>query len=170
MEKQLDTLNTLLVDTFNEILKVEEQSLRAATQSSVTVTEMHTLDAIGTGDPRTVSELATATKVTVSTMTIAINRLASKSLVERVRDASDKRVVRVRLTEKGRNIAAAHQRFHERMVEAVVEHLDEEQLAALTVALEDLRVFFNRESSREAYTQEFEKIPGILRRFLPQGT
>ena len=171
MDKQLDTLNTLLVDTFNEILKVEEQSLRAATQSSVTVTEMHTLDAIGTGDPRTVSELATATKVTVSTMTIAINRLASKSLVERVRDASDKRVVRVRLTEKGRNIAAAHQRFHERMVEAVVvEHLDEEQLAALTVALEDLRGFFNRESSREAYTQEFEKIPGILRRFLPQGT
>ena len=169
MDKQLDTLNTLLVDTFNEILKVEEQSLRAATQSSVTVTEMHTLDAIGTGDPRTVSELATATKVTVSTMTIAINRLASKSLVERVRDASDKRVVRVRLTEKGRN-TAAHQRFHERMVEAVVEHLDEEQLAALTVALEDLRGFFNRESSREAYTQEFEKIPGILRRFLPQGT
>ena len=42
MDKQLDTLNTLLVDTFNEILKVEEQSLRAATQSSVTVTEMHT--------------------------------------------------------------------------------------------------------------------------------
>ena len=103
-------------------------------------------------------------------MTIAINRLASKSLVERVRDASDKRVVRVRLTEKGQNIAAAHQRFHERMVEAVVEHLDEEQMAALTVALEDLRGFFNRESSREAYTQEFEKIPGILRRFLPQGT
>ena len=44
------------------------------------------------------------------------------------------------------------------------------RLAALTVALEDLRGFFNRESSREAYTQEFEKIPGILRRFLPQGT
>ena len=92
MDKQLDTLNTLLVDTFNEILKVEEQSLRAATQSSVTVTEMHTLDAIGTGDPRTVSELATATKVTVSTMTIAINRLASKSLVERVRDRKSTRL------------------------------------------------------------------------------
>ena len=170
MDKQLDTLNTLLVDTFNEILKVEEQSLRAATQSSVTVTEMHTLDAIGTGDPRTVSELATATKVTVSTMTIGINRLEAKQYVERVRETADRRVVRVRLTERGRNIAAAHQRFHERMVEAVVEHLDEEQLAALTVALEDLRGFFNRESSREAYTQEFEKIPGILRRFLPQGT
>ena len=170
MDKQLDTLNTLLVDTFNEILKVEEQSLRAATQSSVTVTEMHTLDAIGAGEPRTVSELATATKVTVSTMTIAINRLASKGLVERVRDASDKRVVRVRLTDKGRNIAAAHQRFHERMVEAVVEHLDEEQLAVLAAALENLRGFFSRESSREAYTQEFEKIPGLLRRFFPQST
>ena len=169
-ERNLETLNSLLVDTFNAILKVEERSLRVGLTDTVTVTEMHILDAIGDDGVRTVTELAAAAMVTVSTMTIAINRLASKSLVERVRDASDKRVVRVRLTEKGRNIAAAHQRFHERMVEAVVEHLDEEQLAALTVALEDLRGFFNRESSREAYTQEFEKVPGILRRFLPQGT
>ena len=79
-------------------------------------------------------------------------------------------VVRVRLTDKGRNIAAAHQRFHERMVEAVAEHLDEEQLAVLAAALENLRGFFSRESSREAYTQEFEKIPGLLRRFFPQST
>ena len=35
MDKQLDTLNTLLVDTFNEILKVEEQSLRRATRETV---------------------------------------------------------------------------------------------------------------------------------------
>ena len=63
MEKNLEVLNSLFVETFNEILKVEEQSLRSATGSRVTVTEMHTLDAIGSGDPRTVSELAAARKI-----------------------------------------------------------------------------------------------------------
>ena len=148
MDKQLDTLNTLLVDTFNEILKVEEQSLRAATQSSVTVTEMHTLDAIGTGDPRTVSELATATKVTVSTMTIAINRLEGKKLVERVRDTADRRVVRVRLTEAGRRIAYAHRRFHRRMARGVADGLEPGELDILAQAMEKLRGFFQEESLR----------------------
>ena len=136
------------MDTFNEILKVEEQSLRAATQSSVTVTEMHTLDAIGTGDPRTVSELATATKVTVSTMTIAINRLEGKKLVERVRDTADRRVVRVRLTEAGRRIAYAHRRFHRRMARAVADGLEPGELDILAQAMEKLRGFFQEESLR----------------------
>ena len=146
MDSRLESLNTLLVETFNAILKVEEQSLRAATQSSVTVTEMHTLDAIGTGDPRTVSELATATKVTVSTMTIAINRLEAKRYVERVRETADRRVVRVRLTDRGRALAYAHQRFHRRMARAVVDGMPEEELNALTRAMENLRGFFRDES------------------------
>ena len=75
MEKHLEVLNNLLVETFNEILKIEERSLRLVAGSDVTVNEVHTLDAIGKYEPGTVSELASAMMVTVSTMTIAINRL-----------------------------------------------------------------------------------------------
>lgn len=38
MDPRLESLNTLLVETFNAILKVEEQSLRRATRETVTVT------------------------------------------------------------------------------------------------------------------------------------
>ena len=147
-ERNLETLNSLLVDTFNAILKVEERSLRVGLTDTVTVTEMHILDAIGTGDPRTVSELATATKVTVSTMTIAINRLEGKKLVERVRDTADRRVVRVRLTEAGRRIAYAHRRFHRRMARAVADGLEPGELDILAQAMEKLRGFFQEESLR----------------------
>ena len=143
-ERNLETLNSLLVDTFNAILKVEERSLRVGLTDTVTVTEMHILDAIGDDGVRTVTELAAAAMVTVSTMTIAINRLEGKKLVERVRDTADRRVVRVRLTEAGRRIAYAHRRFHRRMARAVADGLEPGELDILAQAMEKLRGFFHR--------------------------
>ena len=147
-ERNLETLNSLLVDTFNAILKVEERSLRVGLTDTVTVTEMHILDAIGDDGVRTVTELAAAAMVTVSTMTIAINRLEGKKLVERVRDTADRRVVRVRLTEAGRRIAYAHRRFHRRMARAVADGLEPGELDILAQAMEILRGFFQEESLR----------------------
>ena len=143
-ERNLETLNSLLVDTFNAILKVEERSLRVGLTDTVTVTEMHILDAIGDDGVRTVTELAAAAMVTVS----AINRLEGKKLVERVRDTADRRVVRVRLTEAGRRIAYAHRRFHRRMARAVADGLEPGELDILAQAMEKLRGFFQEESLR----------------------
>lgn len=148
MDEQLATLNTLLVETFNEILKVEEESLRLATRETVTVTEMHLLDAIGAGELPTISELAATSRVTASTMTIAVNRLEKKSLVERVRGTADRRVVRVRLTERGKALAYAHQRFHRRMARSVIEDLPGDQVEVLLKAMSNLQGFFHQESIR----------------------
>lgn len=155
MDARLALLNSLLVETFNEILKVEERSLRLATQETVTVTEMHILDAVEADEPRAISALAAASMVTVSTMTIAVNRLEKKDLVERVREAADRRVVRVRLTDRGRALAHAHQRFHRRMARAVAQDLSEEELTILTRAMGNLRGFFHDEA-KKALSMEME--------------
>ena len=55
MDPRLESLNTLLVETFNAILKVEEQSLRRATRETVTVTELHLLDAVAQDEQATIS-------------------------------------------------------------------------------------------------------------------
>ncbi|NLN82062.1 MAG: MarR family transcriptional regulator [Clostridiales bacterium] len=150
MDKNLEILNHILVDTFNEILKVEERSLRLVAGSKVTVNEVHTLDAIGDGDLHTVTELAGAMMVTVSTMTIAVNRLEKKGLVERERAGHDRRVVRVRLTDRGRSLVYVHKRFHRRMVKAVAERLDPNEIEILSRAMENLRDFFHSENLRNA--------------------
>lgn len=155
MDEAHRKLNDLLVDTFNAILKVEEQSLRQATGGGVTVTEMHALDAIGLTQERTVSELAQKSRVTVSTMTISLKRLERKGLVRRVRDARDLRVVRVQLTDKGRAIAEAHQRFHRQMVAAVVQELPASDMSILLQAMENLSRFFLDESSNASYADAF---------------
>lgn len=146
MDKNLETLNRFLVETFNEILKVEEHSLKQTAGNDVTVNEIHTLDAIGEAEPRTVTELASAMRVTVSTMTTAINRLEKKRLVKRERPAGDRRVVRVHLTEKGRELSHMHYNFHCRMVLAAVEKLTAEEVEVLSRALSGLRDYFSAES------------------------
>ena len=147
MDPRLESLNTLLVETFNAILKVEEQSLRRAPRETVTVTELHLLDAVAQDEQATISSLAAATRVTVSTMTPGVKRLEAKQYLERVRETAARRVVRVRLTERGRALAYAHKRFHRRMARAVVDGLPEQELDALTRAMENLRDFFREEGS-----------------------
>ena len=155
MDEKLEILNQLLTQTFNDILKVEEQSLKLTTKEAVSVTEMHILDAVGLEGGRTVTELAVAARVTASTMTIAVNRLQAKGLVERERDGTDRRVVRVRLTPRARTLVGAHRRFHRRRARMVVEGLSPEESDVLVRAMSNLQGFFGGESDRNGNAGRF---------------
>ena len=48
----------------------------------------------------------------------------------------------IQLTEKGEKAYHHHANFHKKMVEAVVETLDEEEIPVLTKALDNLYQFF----------------------------
>lgn len=65
-----------------------------------------------------------------------------KNYVERVRSEEDRRVVLVSLTEKGKRAFLHHQRFHEQMVDAIVEQLSEEEKLVLEKALQRINQFF----------------------------
>ncbi len=96
------TINTLLVDIFNSVLKIEEKALWEGPFKDVSITEVHTIEAIGLHEKRTMSEVANKLNITLGTLTTAINNLARKDYVERNRDEVDKRVVLISLTKKGR--------------------------------------------------------------------
>ncbi len=57
-------LNELLVDLFHDILEIEEKSLRD-NGSDLTMTEMHTIHAVGHDRPRTMSEVAKDLNITM---------------------------------------------------------------------------------------------------------
>ena len=95
-------LNNLLVKLFNDILRIEEKSLKKSEElSDLSVTEIHTIDVIGEKEERTMSEIANDLSITVGTLTTAINKLIKKGYVERRRIEEDRRIVLVKLTEKG---------------------------------------------------------------------
>lgn len=142
MDNSKMVLNELLVDLFNNILRIEERALHEGEMKDLSVTEMHTIEAIGTSGERSMSEVAKKLNITVGTLTIAINKLIGKGYVVRRRIEEDKRVVLVGLTEKGLDANRIHERFHDEMVKATIDQLSEKEEEILIGALSKLSGFF----------------------------
>ena len=142
MSKSVKVLNELLVELFNDILQIEQNALSEGHFSDLSVTEIHTIEAIGMYAPRSMGEIAQALGITVGTLTTAINKLIKKEYVERRRIEEDRRVVLVELTKKGKLAYRIHEKFHKDMIQATVDGLNENEEAVLISSLEKLNEFF----------------------------
>ena len=141
--ERYDVFHDILVNLFQEIMDIEEKALITAEFKNISVNDMHIIEAIGTGEPKNMSTVAKLMSVTVGTLTIAINNLVKKGYVSRVRSEEDRRVVLISLTEKGKRAYQHHREFHDGMVKALVEGLDEGQQKILVKSLLNLRTFFD---------------------------
>lgn len=135
-------LNELLVQTFNDILKIEQKALAESVLKDLSITETHTIEAIGMYEVKTMSEVAQNLKITVGTLTTAINKLVKKGYVERNRCEEDRRSVKIKLTRKGKLACRIHERFHHEMIKASIEGLSQEEEDVLIRSLEKLNEFF----------------------------
>ena len=141
--ERYEVFHDMLVNLFQEIMEIEEIALITAEFKNISVNDMHIIEAIGTGEPKNMSTVAKLMSVTVGTLTIAINNLVKKGYVSRVRSEEDRRVVLIFLTEKGKRAYQHHREFHDGMVKALVEGLDEGQQKILVKSLLNLRTFFD---------------------------
>ncbi|WP_312650267.1 transcriptional regulator, SarA/Rot family [Proteiniclasticum sp.] len=135
-------LNELLVDLFHDILEIEEKSLRES-GSDLTITEMHTIHAVGEERPRTMTEVSRDLNITMGTLTTGVDKLIKKGYLVRKRSEEDKRVVLVELTEKGIEARRMHDSFHQDMISSVIEALDDGEEEVLIQALNKLIGFFD---------------------------
>jgi DNA-binding MarR family transcriptional regulator len=85
--------------------------------------ETHAIRAIGRDEPRYVVELAGDMGVTKGAMSQLVARLHGKGLVEKRPSPDDARATALYLTPLGRTAYLAHERFHARMNETLVDHL-----------------------------------------------
>lgn len=134
-------MNDYLVDIFNNILIIEENSLRSSHFSDVTIKEMHTIDVIGKNPEITPSEVAKALMVTLGTVTTSLNRLEEKQYITRTRSTIDRRVVHLTLSQKGEMLYRVHQKFHKQMVNKVTADLTTEEVDVLSKGLKNLHAF-----------------------------
>jgi DNA-binding MarR family transcriptional regulator len=149
MNKSTTMINEILVQLFNDVLQIEEQSLKNGIFSDVSITEVHTIEVIGMSNESTMSEVAQKLKITVSTLTTAINKLIKKGYVERKRIEEDRRVVLVKLTNKGILAYKLHQRFHKKMINNAIEGLSLEEEKILLSSLNKLNDFFKEKYKLE---------------------
>lgn len=137
-----ETINDILVHLFNEIWKREEEAIITEEYKDITNNDMHIIEAIGLGEENTMSVVAKKLGITAGSLTTAVNSLVNKKYVVRKRSEQDRRVVYVRLTEKGRKAYHHHAEFHRQMTNAVIEKLDETEIPILLKTLEGLAEFF----------------------------
>ena len=134
-------VNDYLTSIFNNVLVIEESSLRGSQFKDVSIKEMHTIDVIGTMPNATPSDISKELLVTLGTVTTSLNNLERKGYIERRRSSIDRRVVHLSLTKKGRLLYRLHKRFHNRMVMQVVEGMSPEENNAMQKGLQNLYNF-----------------------------
>lgn len=138
------TINDILVHLFNEIWSLEEKAIITEEFKDISNNDMHIIEAIGLGDDSTMSVVARKLKITAGSLTTSMNSLVNKRYVERMRSEEDRRVVYIRLTEKGRRAYSHHEDFHRQMTNAVIEKLNEEEVPVLLKTLDSLSAFFKK--------------------------
>ncbi len=138
-------LNELLVETYRQVTKIEEQAIRQDSKLDLTISELHMLESVSKNkEGCTISFIAEDQGITLPSVTVAINKLTKKGYVEKQRAAHDGRQVLVKLTREGRKVNAGHQYFHENMVRNIIKEFDEEEQQALVKGIDKLNCFFKK--------------------------
>ena len=137
------TINDILVHLINEIWELEGKAIITEEFKDITNPDMHIMEAIGLGEGNNMSSVAKKLNITVGTLTTAINNLVRKKYVERYRSDEDRRVVIIKLTDKGIHAYHHHADYHHQMTQAILDKLTEDEIPVLMKTLDGLTEFFH---------------------------
>ena len=128
-------LTEIIAVVSSMIAEMESRAFEDETFGQLTMRQVFYLDKIIRMEAPTFSEIADACQITKPSVSAIVSTLIRKGYVEKVQDADDKRVYHVVVTEKGREFDALHQQIHQRMVNALLSGLDENDIETLTTIL-----------------------------------
>lgn len=142
MENAYKTINNTLVGLINEIWDLEAKAIITEEFKDITNNDMHVIEAVGLGEGNNMSSIARKLNITVGSLTTAMNSLVKKGYVVRERSEEDRRVVLVKLTDKGIKAYHHHADYHRQMTQAIVDTLNEEEMLVWVKSLDALTEFF----------------------------
>jgi DNA-binding MarR family transcriptional regulator len=157
--EKIREINDTLVGLFNMVLKLEEGGLKESSFSDLTITEIHTLEAITLDKIKTMTQVARNLGISVSTLTAAINKLVQKGYVHRFRVEEDRRKVKIQLTESGKEAVKEHEVFHLEMVSEALSTLNTEEVKAFADSISGMFEFLWIKKSHS----EYGVYPNIIR-------
>jgi DNA-binding MarR family transcriptional regulator len=138
-----EALNDLLVKLSKDVLEVESKCLITEEFSDISYNDMHIIEAVGIDEPRNMKTVAQRMSVTTGTLTKAMDALCEKGYVVRERSSEDKRVVHLRLTDRGRSAYYHHEQFHHRLIQNLASEMSESETEVLIYALAKMVDYFH---------------------------
>ena len=166
--KTRQTLNELLVDLFNFILYIQEKYMKEK-GVPLTMYEVHLLENVSKIENNTIGNIADAMLVTKGTLSVNASRLIKKGYLTKYVDKDDRRVVRVKITDKARDILKIHDEFHENLIDRALEDLNLSDNEVLNKSFESILNYFKTEYKKmtqktdesKVNKQKFKKIKKI---------
>ena len=156
-----ETLNELLVKLFKDILEIESKCLITEEFKDISCNDMHIIEAVGIEEPRNMKTVASLMSVTTGTLTKAMDALCDKGYAVRERSTKDNRVLRLRLTDKGKSAYYHHEQFHRQMIKNISDEMSEKEQEVLVFALAKLVDYFQLnyyDTSEESEFVDWSKI------------
>ncbi len=157
MRKEELEMAERLVRIFENVILSEEQSIQRGYFSDLSIAEMHTLDAIGPYDARTMTETASLLGITVGTLTISINRLVKKGYVARNRDTNDRRIVRISLTKQGKLACRMHGKFHRILARHILEPYNDQEQELLFGMVDEIDKYLQQQVNLYSKSESVRK-------------
>lgn len=130
----LNRLDSLL-STMVEMLT---RSLAQLVRGRISVPQFIVLKALQDSGKASVSQVAARLQITPSAVTYLADSLVRESLVERVRDELDRRVVWLRMTRKGLELIGDIQKRRREEMERITQRLSDAELGVLVSILDKL--------------------------------
>lgn len=144
MKNTRHTLNELLVGLFNYILYIEERNLKKQ-GVEISMNDVHILENIQKASDNSMSHIAKRLMITQGTLTTNVAKLVNKEYVIRYKDENDKRIVRLKVTDKALSVLKIHEAFHETMIDKTIGDLGLDENELLNETLENILAYFREE-------------------------
>jgi DNA-binding MarR family transcriptional regulator len=136
------------VDTLDTVMKKIHLEMDDGTGlARLTVSQFHYIDAINQLGEPSATELAEKLKITRASVTTAISKLVLMGYVNKSPSVTDRRAVRLRLSEKGERLVAARVRALHEYGELIRAALSAEQAAEFEQILTHLVAYIKKSQS-----------------------
>jgi len=142
---QKQELNNFFVTCFNSILRAEEKALESITGGTLSIKEIHFIEAVFKAQERgenCFSTVADYLGITMGTLTSSFSRLQKKGYLVKTQDKDDKRIYYIEPTRLAEMINKEHAAFHDRMIDGVIAAMPEKHMDYVVEALKALTDFF----------------------------
>ncbi len=136
-------MNHFLKKLFFKVLAIQEENVSIATKNRLSRTEIHTIEIIQDSENPILTNVASELKISKATASVAVERLVKKGFVKKSKDTIDKRKSILVLTETGKICYDQHGKYHEQMVDALLNDFKIDEYPELLRGLSSLSEFLD---------------------------
>ena len=136
----INNIGDLFFEFQSKIQFFERKFLKEYGIVDVTPNEVKVLYIIGISNIKSMSEIAEKLRITQGTLSITVGTLVKKGYVIRTRHKQDRRIIILYLTKKSLNVIKHYGMFYYRLLDELINSLDEEKALAVNEILEKLNL------------------------------